>query len=389
MTEVSIRPLAGKRDLKRFIEVPYRLRRGDPQWVPPLRFERRRFLDRRRNPWFEHAEAQLMLAERDGEAVGRISAHVDRRWDEFQGGNDGMFGFLEAEDDPAVFGALIEAAAGWLRGRGRERMLGPMDFTLNDECGILIEGYDEPSMILEPWHPPYYARRLEALGLRKEIDLLMWELWFGKLKAGTELHPLIHAAAQKSRDEGVVLRSMRKRDLAAEVARFMEVYNEAWGDNWGFVPITEAEVAFQAKNLRPILDENWAMIAERDGEVVGAALTLPDVEQALGRMNGRLLPFGWWHYLRRRSHIDRLRVFALGVKSDYQHLGVAAALYERHVQTAVRHGPRGGHMGWILETNDPMNRAMEGMGGRVVQKYRIYRQPLTHDSELPLDKPLE
>ena len=376
MTEVSIRPLAGKRDLNRFVELPYRLRRDDPRWVPPLRFERRQFLDPHKNPWFEHAEVQLFTAERDGEVVGRVSAHIDRRWDEFQGGNDGMFGFFEAEDDPAVFAALIEAAGDWLRARGRERMLGPMDFTLNDECGILIEGYDEPSMILEPWHPPYYAQRLEALGLTKQADLLMWELWFGRLKEGTELHPLIHAAAQKSRDEGVVLRSMRKAEMAAEVARFMEVYNEAWGDNWGFVPITEAEVAFQAKSLKPILDENWAMIAEKDGEVVGAAHTLPDVEQALARMNGRLLPFGWWHFLRRRRYIDRLRVFALGVRSEYQHLGVAAALYERHVQTAAAHGPLGGHMGWILETNDPMNRAMEGMGGRVVQKYRIYRLPL-------------
>ena len=162
-----------------------------------------------------------------------------------------------------------------------------MDFTMNDECGILIEGFDEPSMILEPWHPPYYQRLLEGLGLTKAIDLLMWELWFGQLKEGTELHPLIHAAAAKSREEGVVLRNMRKRDMEAEVGRFMEVYNEAWGHNWGFVPITEAEVAFQAKNLKPVLDENWAMIAEKDGEVVGAALTLPDVEQALARMNGR------------------------------------------------------------------------------------------------------
>ena len=136
-----------------------------------------------------------------------------------------------------------------------------------------------------------------------------------------------------------MLRNMRKRDMEAEVARFMDVYNEAWGHNWGFVPITEAEVAFQAKNLKPVLDENWAMIAEKDGEVVGAALTLPDVEQALARMNGRLLPFGWWHFLRRKSYIDRLRVFALGVKDDYQHLGVAAALYERHVQTAAAVGP--------------------------------------------------
>ena len=232
-------------------------------------------------------------------------------------------------------------------------------------------------MILEPWHPPYYQQLLEAQGLGKAIDLLMWELWFGELKEGTQMHPLIHAAAAKSREEGVVLRAdAQGARWRPRSSRFMEVYNEAWGDNWGFVPITEAEVEFQAKNLKPVLDENWAMIAERDGEVIGAALTLPDVEQALAKMNGRVLPFGWIHFLRRKRYIDRLRVFALGVKHDYQHLGVAAALYERHVQTAAAVGPRGGHMGWILETNDPMNRAMEGMGGRVVQRYRIYERSL-------------
>ena len=181
MADLSIRPVRTRRERNRFIEVPYRLRRDDPQWVPPLRFERRQFLDPDKNPWYEHAEAQLFVAERGGEDVGRVSAHIDHRWDEFQGGGDGMFGFFEAADDPEVFAALIGAAGDWLRERGRERMLGPMDFTLNDECGILIEGYDEPSMILEPWHPPYYARRLEEIGLTKQIDLLMWELWFGQI----------------------------------------------------------------------------------------------------------------------------------------------------------------------------------------------------------------
>lgn len=389
MGTVSVRPVAGKRELAAFIELPYRLRRDDPRWVPPLRFERRQFLDRSKNPWFEHAEAELLLAERDGRVAGRISVQIDHRWDEYQGGSDGMFGFLELEDDPEVAAALLDAAAAWLRERGRERMLGPMDFTLNDECGLLIEGYDEPSMVLEPWHPPYYRRLVEDHGLVKQVDLLMWELWFGELREGTEMHPLIHAAAARSREQGVVLRPMRKREMEAEVARFMDVYNEAWGHNWGFVPITEAEVAFQAKNLKPVLDENWAMIAELDGEVVGAALTLPDVDQALARMKGRLLPFGWWHFLRRRRYIDRLRVFALGVRSEHQHLGVAAALYERHVETAGSIGPRGGHMGWILETNEAMNRAMEGMGGRVVQKYRIYRQMLATDQPGAPDQPLE
>jgi GNAT superfamily N-acetyltransferase len=373
---VTVRPVEGRRDLRAFIEVPYALRKDDPQWVPPLRFERRQFLDRKKNPYFQHAEVALFLAERDGRPVGRISATVDERWDEYQGGSDGLFGFLDFENDPAVLEALFEAASDWLRERGRTRMLGPMDFTTNDECGLLIEGYEEPSMILEPWHPPYYRELVEAQGMTKAMDLLMWELWFGQLKEGTSMHPMIHAAAEKSREGGVVLRSMRRRDLEAEVKRFMEVYNEAWGDNWGFIPITEEEVKFQAKALKPVLDENWAMIAEKDGEVVGAALTLPDVEQALSHMNGRLLPTGWWHFLRRRRYIDRLRVFALGVKHAYQHLGVAAALYEKHVQNAATVGPRGGHMGWILEVNEPMNRAMEGMGGKVVQRYRIYERPL-------------
>jgi hypothetical protein len=378
---VSVRPVEGKRDLKEFIELPFRLRAGEPQWVPPLRFERRQFLDRSKNPWFDHAEAELLLAERDGRVVGRITAHIDHRWDEFQGGSDGMFGFIEAEDDSEVFAALIEAASGWLRARGRERMLGPMDFTMNDECGVLVEGFDEPTMVLEPWHPAHYGRHLDACGLEKQIDLHMWRLYFGELKQGTEFHPMIHAAAEHSRNEGVTVRNMRRRDMEAEVGRFMEVYNEAWGRNWGFVPITEDEVRFQAKNLKPVLDENWAMIAEKDGAVIGAGLTLPDVNQALARMNGRLLPFGWWHFLRRKRYIDRLRVFALGVKREYQHLGVAAALYERHMEMAKTVGPLGGHTGWILETNEPMNKAMEGMGGTVTKKYRIYRLSLQGGSD--------
>jgi hypothetical protein len=382
VADLSIAPVSGRRDRNRFIEVPYRLRGDDPQWVPPLRFERRQFLDPSKNPWFEHGEAQLFVCERGGEAVGRISAHIDHRWDEYQGGSDGMFGFFDAEDDPEVARALIEAATGWLRERGRGRMLGPMDFSTNDEVGILIEGFDEPSMILEPWHPPYYQRLLEGLGLVKEIDLLMWELWLGALKRGDALHELIHQAADKARDEhGVELRKVRRRDLDEDFRKLMEVYNEAWQANWGFVPITDEERRFQTKNLKPVLDEDWMMAAEKDGEVIAGAITLPDINQVLRKMNGRLLPFGWWHFLTGRRKIDRVRVFALGVKSQWQHTGTAAAMFVRHVETAARKPQKGGHMGWILETNEPMNRAMEGMGGNIVQRYRIY--------SFPLDEPLE
>jgi GNAT superfamily N-acetyltransferase len=257
-------------------------------------------------------------------------------------------------------------------------MIGPMDFTTNDECGLLIEGHDIDPMILQPWHPPYYQRLIEDLGMTKAMDLLMWKLELWALKQGDRFHDLIHQAADASASEhGVVVRHMRKRDLEAEVMRFMEVYNAAWDRNWGFVPVTEEEVRFQAKNLKPILDENWAMIAERDGEVVGAALTLPDVNQVLQKLNGRLLPFGWLRFLAGRRSIDRVRVFALGVKPQYRHFGVAAALYVEHREVAKRAPQKWGEMGWMLEVNEPMNRAMEGMGGEVVKRYRLYELPLS------------
>jgi GNAT superfamily N-acetyltransferase len=376
-SSVTVRPVANRRDLNRFIKLPFHLHREHPLWVPPLIADRRRFLDRKRNPFFGHAEAEYFLAEREGEVVGRITAQWDAHWDEHNGGRDGMFGFFECEELPETAAALVETAAGWLRDQGRDRMVGPMDFTTNDECGLLIEGYDVEPMILEPWHPPYYRRLLEGLGMTKTMDLLMWELSLGELKQGDRFHDLIHQAAEASEKEhGVVIRHMRKRDMEAEIGRFMEVYNAAWDRNWGFVPITEDEVRFQAKSLKPILDENWAMIAERDGEVVGAALTLPDFNQVLKRMDGRLLPFGWWRALTGRAKIDRVRVFALGVRPECQHLGVAAALYVRHVEIAKRVRQKWGDQGWILETNEPMNRAMEGMGGRIVKRYRLYELPV-------------
>jgi GNAT superfamily N-acetyltransferase len=311
--------------------------------------------------------------------VGRITAQVDERWTQHNGGNDGMFGFFETENDPEVAKALIDAASGWLWERGRERMLGPMDFTTNDELGLLIDGYDLAPMILEPWQPPYYKELLDGLGLRKAMDVQMWFLhMLEQMHKPGEFHPMIHEAARKCTEEhGVTIRNMNRKDLANEVARFMEIYNEAWSDNWGFVPITRDEVDFQAANLKQILDERWTFIAERDGEVLGAALTLPDINQVLAKMNGRLLPFGWLTFLRNKPKIDLVRVFALGVRPQYQHLGIAAAFYVRHMEATSPDGVMGGETGWILETNEPMNRAMEGMGGKVIKKYRIYEKALS------------
>ena len=378
MSGVIVRPVRGRRDLKRFIEVPFAVNRENPQWVPPLVFERKAFLDRKKNPYFDHAEVELFLAERDGRPVGTISAQIDRNWDAYHGGNDGQFGFFECEDDSEAAAALFDAAMGWLAERGRDRAVGPMDFTTNDELGVMIEGFGYRPVILERWNPPYYPRLFEENGFAKEIDLLMWHLEMGKLKEGLAFHPAIHDAAQKSLDEnGITIRNMRRSDMEAEIARFHQVYNEAWGDNWGFVPLTDDEVKFHAKALRLILDEDWAMIAEKDdGTVVGAALTLPDVNQVLIGMKGRLLPFGWLKFLTGRKKIDTVRILALGVKKAWQQTGVAAALYVRHMETTDPDGVMKGEAGWILETNEPMNRALEGMGGQVRKKFRIYGKAL-------------
>jgi GNAT superfamily N-acetyltransferase len=376
---LEVRPVATKRELTHVVKLPWRLYRNEPNWVPPLISERKKFLDRDENPFFEHAEAEYFLAWRDGEPVGRISAHVDRNFNEFQQNDWGLFGFFEAEDDPAIAQALLEAAEAWLRERGRDRMVGPMDFTTNDECGLLVAGYERKPLILQGWHHPYYLPLLEGYGLQKEMDLYMWELRLDKVEEQGGFHPMIQAAAKKVTDEhGVTVRHMRKRDFEAELGRFLEVYNAAWERNWGFVPLNENEVRHYAKDLKPILDEQWTWIAERDGEILGAALTLPDINVALAHMNGRLLPLGWAKFLWWKRKIDGCRVFALGVKPEYQHLGIAAAFYIEHVENARQPGAIWwGEMGWILETNEPMNRAMEGMGGEIVKRYRIFEKDLS------------
>lgn len=372
---VTIRSIATRNELRAFVRLPWRLYRAEPNWVPPLLTDAKKRLDQRKNPFFRHAEAQYFLAYRDGRPVGRISAHIDHNFNRFQDNDWGLFGFFECEDDPEAAGSLLDAAEGWLRQRGRDRMVGPMDFTTNDEIGVLIEGHEYPPIILCPWHHPYYQRLLEQnLGLEKAMDVLMWSL---HVTGRENVHPAIWQTADRLEAEhGIVCRSFRKKDLQQEVTRFLEVYNSAWQRNWGFVPLTEEEVRHYAKDLKPVLDENWALVAEKKdtGEVVGAALTLPDFNQVLAQLNGRLLPTGWIRALRVRRKIDAVRVFALGVKPEYQHTGVAARFYQMHFDAAEHTPQKGGEMGWILEINKPMNRAMEGMGGKIKRRYRVYER---------------
>ena len=372
---LEVRPVVGRRDLREFVELPFRLHSTSPVWVPPLRLERRIFLSRRLNPFFTHGDAQLFLAVRDGRTVGRISAHYDRAFNDFHDNRWGMFGFLELEDDPDVLPALLQAAERWLRGQGRDRMAGPMDFTMNDESGVQVEGFDREPMIKQPWHPPYYAQRCEEAGLAKAVDLLMWEL---HISDRSKILPVIFKLAEEVEPRhGIRLRKMSRRSLRRDMDRFAEVYNSAWSENWGFVPYSKADLDGYTQELQLVFDPHWFMVAETaEGETVAVAITVPDINQVLRKMNGRLLPLGWWHFLRRRRIIDRVRVGFLGVKPEFQHTGVAAAMYVEHFDMATATPQKWGEMGWILETNRNMNRAMEAMGGRVVRRFRVYERTI-------------
>ncbi|HEY4450384.1 MAG TPA: hypothetical protein VGN13_02175 [Solirubrobacteraceae bacterium] len=374
--DVEVRAVSGGRDLKAFIELPFRLHANHPLWVPPLRIERRLFLNRRMNAFFSHGEAEYFLARRAGRVVGRISAHVNHAFNDHQRKNWGWFGFLEFEDDQEVLDGLLQAAATWLRARGKEQMVGPASFAMNDESGILIEGFELRPMILQPWHPPYYQQRVEQAGMTKAIDLLMWNL---EVSDREKVLPVIFELAEKvQREHGIRVRPMRRRQLRKDLDAFAEVYNSAWSENWDFVPYSKKDLDAYAQELHLVFDKHWFMIAEREdtGEVVGMAITVPDVNQVLAKMNGRLLPLGWWHFLNKGRITDRVRVGFLGVKPEYQHTGVAAKLYVDHFNAAAARPQTGGEMGWILETNTAMNRGMEAMGGRVVKRYRIYERAL-------------
>jgi GNAT superfamily N-acetyltransferase len=375
-TGVRVTPVSGRGDLKAFIGLPFRLHANHPLWTPPLKLERRLFLNRKMNPFFSHGEAEYFLAWKDGRVAGRITAQVNDAFNEYQQKNWGWFGFLEFEDDQEVVEALLAAAEEWCRARGKERMVGPASFAMNDESGVLVEGYDVRPMILQPWNPPYYSERLEQAGLSKAMDLLMWNL---EVEDRDKVLPVIWELAGKVQSEhGIRVRPMRRRQLRKDMDSFAEVYNAAWSKNWDFVPYSKKDLDAYTIDMHLAFDKHWFFIAEKEdtGEVVGMAITIPDLNQVLEKMRGRLLPLGWWYFLRRSKITTRVRVGFLGVKPEYQHTGVAAKLYQEHFDAAEHRPQKGGEMGWILETNTPMNRGMEAMGGKVVKRYRIYERVL-------------
>jgi hypothetical protein len=372
---IEVRAVRSWSDLRAFIDLPYRLHAGTP-WVPPLRLERWLYLNRRLNAYFTHGRAQYFLARRDGRVVGRISAQVDHAYNAFHDNRTGMFGFLELEEDPAILTALLDAARGWLRGVGCDHVIGPMDLTMNDEAGVLIDGFEREPLVKQPWHPPYYQRLIEdpSSGLRKAMDL--YSYWLD-VSDRAKLHHLLIAAAERAQSEyGLTVRKMSRRHLRRELDAFADVYNSAWSQNWGFVPYSKADLDAYALELQLVWSPGWFMVLEKDGETVAMGITVMDINQVLRKMNGRLLPLGWWYFLRRHKIVDRLRVGFLGVKPEFQHTGAGPALFLAHYDNAEHSPLKHGEAGWILETNRGMNRGLQAMNGEIVKTYRVYEQEL-------------
>ncbi len=371
---VEISVVKGPRALREFVDLPFRLHAGTP-WIPPLKLERYMFLNRRLNAYFTHGEAEYFLARRDGRVVGRVTAQVDRDFNEFHDSRSGMFGFIEFEDDPEVVEALLSVASFWLRSRGCDLMVGPMNFQINDEGGVMIEGFEREPLIREPWNPPYYAERLEGAGLAKAMDLFGWDLSIDDRKA---MNPVLPRIAERAHTKyGVTIRRMSRRHLRREMDEFAKVYNAAWSHNWGFVPYSKADLDQYAIDMQLVYSRDWFMIAEVDGQTVAMAITIPDIHQVYKKMQGRVLPLGWLYYLMRGRIITRLRVGFLGVLPEYQHTGVAAALYLEHFKTAEHSRQKTGEASFILEVNTSMNRGLEAMGGRLVKRWRVFQRELT------------
>lgn len=372
---VEIAEVSGRRDLDDFIRLPGRLAAGDPAWIEPLHFERRQFLDPSQNPVFDHARIRLWLARRDGRAVGRISAQMDDLAPPADGRRVGFFGMIDARDDAAL-AALFDTAEGWLRAEGAEVVRGPFSLSVNQISGLLVDGFATPPSVMMDHHAAWLGPAVERRGYAKARDLVAY-----RLGVEAEWSKSVRRAAERASRE-VRIRPLNPRRFAEEITEVTGIFNDAWSENWGFVPLTEAEIAAMAKELRPILPPDYVQIAEIDGRAVGFIVLLPNVNEAAADLGGRLLPFGWAKLLWRLkvAGVRSGRVPLMGVRRDVADTPAGKLLPVRLIEAlrapAMKRGMREVEMSWLLEDNLPMRRLVEALGSRLAKTYRIYEKTL-------------
>ncbi len=356
-------------EMEEFIKLPFALYRDDPFFSPELLRDQREYFSAS-NPFFDHADVRFFIARRDGETAGRIASIVNHDHLRYWGERAGFFGFFESVNDPAAAEALLERVRTELLQAGMALMRGPMNFSTNEQCGFLIEGFQYPPMLMTPYNPPYYPELMQRYGMVKAKDLLAFIAGVPEALPGK-----IERAALMAEQRGIRVRRLEKRRLVEELRAFKEVYNEAWGRNWGFLPLTDDELEYMGRRLKPVISPEMTLIAEKDGEPVGFLGLVPDFNLVLRRMKGRLSPVSIIKALYYRSRIRDLRLLLLGVKASFRRRGVDALLFREGFK-AVRGRYERVEFSWILEDNTPVLRLVDIIGARRYKRYRVYERPL-------------
>ncbi len=375
--DLHIEPVTDKRGLLEFVKFPFKLYRGDPNWVPPLIEERLDVFNPKKNPFWEHSRCQLFLARRASELVGTVAAVVNDNHNTTHNEKMGSFGFLETINDPAVAAALLDAAETWVKAQGMTLIRGPLNPSVNDEIGTLIDGFNESPIVMMTYNPSYVPALIEGCGYTKAMDLFAWiyNIEEDLRNAPEKLARVSEKAMQK---QGIHIRKVDMRHFDRDVALVKQVYNTAWERNWGAVPLTDHETDHLAASLKPTIDPNLIFIAETaDGKPVGVSLTVPDLHQALKRSGGgHYFPFGLLKFLWHRRHIDQCRLMIMGMVEEYRGRGADAVFYLETAKEALKRGYRRLEGSWILESNTMMNQIIERLGGKKYKTYRVYEKQL-------------
>jgi len=375
-TAIEIREVSGQQALKTFIKVPWSIYADDPNWVPPLIAERKEAFSPKQ-PFFKHADWRAWIAYRDGQPVGRISAQIDHLHQQQYDNKTGFFGLIEAPDDDAVFKALFETAENWLRTQGMNQVIGPFNLGINQEVGILVEGFDTPPYVMMGHSPRYYDAAIERCGYQQAQDLLAYELDNNTLTIPRVMQALINRSAKR-----VNVRCLNRKEKAAELEIMRDIFNDAWENNWNFVPFTREEFRAIGKELLMLLPANFIQIAEIDGEPAAFNVLIPNINEAIADLDGRLFPFGWAKLLWRLKvgFPTTARVALMGVRQKYQNTRFGPALAYMVIKAAMEAGTGRGlkrcEMSWILEHNHGVKNIIESIGGEVTKRYRMYEKDL-------------
>ncbi|MBD1423418.1 hypothetical protein [Sphingobacterium chuzhouense] len=372
---IEIIPVQTKKQIAQFIDLPHGLYAKDPNYVPELFLGQQDLLSPHKHPFYKHSSAQPFLAYKDGNIVGRILAIWNTNHNAFNKVSEGQFGFFESINDQTVANKLLDTAAEWVKSKGGTRVVGPVNLTTNDTCGLLVDGFDKPPMVMMPYNPRYYIDLIECAGYSKKVDLRAYLVTTETANQRSVL--LLEKLEERLRRSGIVLRQINLKDFASEAKKIKAVYNKAWDKNLGFVPMTDEEFDYTAKELKMIVDPKYCIVAERGEEIVGFALGIPNINEILIHIKkGRLLPFGIFKLLFGLKKIKMIRVLMLGVLEGYRKLGIEACLYGRIIKNAIPSGIEGAECSWMLDDNYMMNHAIEQINAEFYKRYRLYEKAI-------------